>query len=138
MSSLFYVLVSRKTVLIPLRQLYPECQSYLVNLPAAENLQCLREGRCSVDKGCMPVLAERVHKFFMYHEPSALQLLAYYKTPSGSIRAGVFTRQVDEPRVITCNQHGLQKLQKIGAVKEWTPDDSFYGNLVSPSSLIRP
>lgn len=86
----------------------------------------------------MPVLAERVHKFFMYHEPSALQLLAYYKTPSGSIRAGVFTRQVDEPRVITCNQHGLQKLQKIGVVKEWAPDDSFYGNLVSSSSLIRP
>lgn len=137
MHKVHYVVVSQKTALIPLRQIYPECSKLLADLPMASNLQCL-SGPCPKDQRCMSTLAERVHLFFEHVAPSVTHLLTYFKTPSGSIRAGIFTREMGEPRVITCNPHGMQKLQSIGAVHSTILDESFFRNSYVPvSSLLK-
>lgn len=136
-----YVIVSgtsEDSALIPLRYIYPECSELLKDLPKAENLLCFR-APCTRDKRCMNVLAHRVHTFFDRVLPEKVtHLFAYYKAPSGSIRAGVFTRDMDEPRVITCNQHAMKKLQEIGSVHTVTLDESFYnGSFIPVSSLLK-
>lgn len=128
----YYIVVSDKTILIPLRQIYPECAVLLAGSPNAENLQCLRYGTCnqSVDT-CMRILAERVDKFFRLQPEERTHMLAYYKTPSGSLRGCWFTSDFDEPKVVTCNKHAFDRLRYYGEIHSWEPDSSFYGGLVS-------
>ena len=58
--------------------------------------------------------------------PDAEQLISYYKVRSGSIRAGVFNRDFDEPYTMTINPSALKNFQRDGTVTVWIPPKEFY------------
>lgn len=102
-------------------------------------LQCL-ETSCPVDANCMATLVVRVNKIFDHVEGSEL-LIAYFKLPSGRIRAGVFTSDLSEARVTTCNKTALTKFQQEGTSYEWQPGVDFFKQengqkLILPESLL--
>lgn len=139
MSSIYYTVFQNKNVFIPLRYLYPECSVFISEHDEVNQLQCL-ETSCPVDQGCMYVLAKRLSLLFEHLEDAQL-VIAYYKLRSGRIRAGVFRREMEEPRVITCNPSALTKFQREGNSFEWQPGSDFFEKkaelLIPQENLIR-
>jgi hypothetical protein len=86
----------------------------------------------------MDILAKRVNYVFTQLVPDGKMLIAYFKYPDrpNSIRAGVFTRDLDEPKLMTLNRSAFQKFQKEGATFQWFPTDEFL--LMAPSEQIIP
>lgn len=75
----------------------------------------------------MDKLVKRV-KYIFDAFPEAKLLLLYfaYRDKPGSQRAGVFWREMTEPRYITMNRGGWEKLKEIGNVYEWELPDSLF------------
>ncbi len=69
----------------------------------------------------METLAKRVLYWFERVEPKAELMVAYYKYPDqpNSIRAGIFYRDMSEPRVINLNVTAFEKFKKEGLVRYW-------------------
>lgn len=140
MKPIRYFVFCEKTVFIPLRTLFLECSTYITEHEAVENLQCL-ETSCPVDFNCMGKLVPRINTIFDQNKNFEV-LIAYFKLKgSGRIRAGVFSRDLSEPYLITCNPFALKKFQKEGIIYEWFPNTEFFTNeytdLIKPESLIR-
>jgi hypothetical protein len=115
-----------KTVFMPLRYLYAECM-VLIEESRLYPLICLRES-CHRDRNCMGVLARRVQFFFEEVSPHCEMIVAYYKWKDkpNSIRAGLFTPDLGEPRQITCNKAAFKRFQRKGDTYKWDPPASFY------------
>lgn len=86
----------------------------------------------------MDILAKRVNYLFTHVVPDAKQIIAYfkYRDRPTSVRAGVFTRDMDEPRVMTLNQSAFKKFQQEGLSFSWFPTDEFL--LVAPDPKLIP
>ncbi len=76
----------------------------------------------------MEVLAKRVKYLFDNVEPSAGLIIAYYKwrDKPNSIRAGVFDRDLQEPRHIVCNRSAFKRCQNLGDTFQWEPPTEYY------------
>ena len=140
MNPIFYFVFSKKTVFIPLRAIYPECSSLIESHTSVENLQCL-ETSCPVDANCMGKLVPRINSLFEQDEDYEL-IISYYKLRNSTrVRAGVFYRDLSEPRVVTCNPFALKKFQRDGVTYQWFPNTDFfsysYTELIKPETLIR-
>ena len=77
----------------------------------------------------MGVLANRIKYVFDTFDDSDL-LLLYFRYPDmpGSHRAGVFWRDMREPRYIVFNRSQWEYMKQIGVVYQWRlPDTLFLG-----------
>lgn len=116
-----------KTVFVPLKYVYPECMVLIEPYTQVSPLICLKSDQCPANVNCMETLAKRVNYFFTHVTPKAELLIAYfrYRDRPNSIRAGVFDRALDNPRVMTLNQSAFRKFQKEGLSFTWQPPDEF-------------
>lgn len=133
----------KHTVFIPLKYIYPECSVLIEPYQQLSPLHCLREDGCPANKNCMETLAKRVNYFFTFVTPEAELLIAYfkYRDRGNSIRAGVFDRNMKEPRVMTLNPFAFKKFQREGITYTWMPPDEFLfmhggGGLIPMENLL--
>lgn len=133
-----YFVFQKHTVFIPLKFLYPECSSLLDHYPNYHPLHCFKNDHCPANIGCMDILVKRVNFIFNEVVPEGKLLIAYFKwhDKPNSIRAGIFTKELDSPSVKTLNVSAFKKLQGQSTVYSWTPSSSYLDIL--PSSTLLP
>lgn len=123
-----YILeVNEKTLFTKFSNVYDECSFLINDLPKAYQLMCLKTD-CPRNANCMEKLAKRVKAIFDSF-PNAQLLILYYKyRDSKSLKAGVFWREMDEPKLITMNPGAWEKMKELGVIYEWEmPTDLLLG-----------
>jgi len=122
-----YYFTYRGTAFVPLRDLYPECLVLIGTEPQLYPLRCMASS-CPRNANCATKLAHRVNYFFDKLATEETILFAYFKHPDRpkSVRAGVFYRDLREPKVILCNYFAFKKFSKEGIVFQWDPPDEYY------------
>jgi hypothetical protein len=134
---------TERSVLLPLRYVYPECSKLIEPHPQMYPLKCLRNDGCPANVGCMGILVQRVDYLFSEVMPEAEMLIAYFTYgDTKSLRGAVFYRDLREPRLITMNPSGFRRLQTIGTVGTWVPTDTYkniqtYQKIIPADRLIR-
>lgn len=146
MRSINYFTYKNKTIFLPFKFLYPECSILIKGEQKLYNLLCLK-ANCPRNKNCPEVLAKRVHYFFSEVEPLGELIISYFTHPNcgTSIKAGIFTKQLDEPRLITVNKSGFDKYRKESIIKQWSVTDEFINiggyypldNIIPAGNLIK-
>lgn len=139
MESIYYFRFQHKTAFVKLEYLFPECSLLIEGKDQLYPLKCL-ESSCPANANCMEGLAKRVHYFFDKVTLDAELIIAYFKYPDRpqSIRAGIFHRDMENPRVATLNPWAFKKFQKEGEAYKWLPPAEFYqlnNVLTSPDIL---
>lgn len=137
MTSVAYFVFQGHSVFVPLKFLYPECMVLIEPHEQVYPLQCLLTS-CPADSRCMERLAKRVHFWFDKVVPDGVHLYAYYKYRDRpqSIRAGLFDKDLNEPRTIVLNQSAFRKFMKEGITYQWTPPESYWS--MTGSDIIIP
>lgn len=122
-----FFVFQRHSVFMPFRYLYPECFVLIKPHQSLHPLFCLKNDICPVNSNCMEVLAKRVDYLFTNLCTDGKQLIAYFSYPDRpkSIRAGLFTRDLSEPRLLTLNRSAFEKFRKEGVTYAWVPTDEF-------------
>lgn len=135
---LVFFVFQKHSVFIPLRHVYGECLTLIEPQQQLSPLHCLKNDVCPVNAGCMDVLAKRIDYLFTNVIPQAKMIVTYFKWRDRpqSIRAGVFDRDLEDPRVMTLNQSAFKKFQKEGISYTWIPTDEYM--LIRPSTSLIP
>jgi hypothetical protein len=131
--------VQELTIFTKLKDVYPECFLLIEQASSLFPLRCLKD-HCPRNANCMEKLANRV-KYVFDSFPKAQLLVLYFAYPDrpGATRAGIFWRDMREPRFITMNRSGWEKMKQMGVVYEWQlPDDLFLKPLSSALPIISP
>ncbi len=138
MTQAAYFVFHNKTVFIPIKYIYPECAILLQNHDNLDQLHCLKTDGCPANRNCMGTLAHRVNYFFDKVEPQAELMVSYYKIGE-SIKAGIFDRNLENPRYITCNRSAFLKFQKESIVYRWEQPTDFYlsNNVIPITQLLK-
>jgi len=125
---LSFFVFQKHSIFIPLRYVYGECLTLIDKHDQLSPLHCLKNDVCPANIGCMDVLAKRVNYLFTHVVPEGKLLVAYfkYRDKPESIRAGVFDRELSEPRVMTLNQSAFKKFQREGMSFTWMPTDDYW------------
>lgn len=133
-----FFVFQKHSVFVPFRHIYGECLTLIESQQQLSPLHCLRNDVCPVNAGCMEVLAKRIDYFFTTVVPEAKMVVAYFKWRDRpqSIRAGVFDRDLEDPKVMTLNQSAFKKFQKEGISYSWIPTDEYM--LIRPSASLIP
>jgi len=119
---------SGKAVLfLKLVKLYPECLMLTSDAPQLHPLFCLAHDVCPRNQSCMDKLVMRT-KYIFDTFPDVVVLLLYFKhhDKPDSHRAGVFRRDMTEPRLITFNRSVWEKMKTVGTAYAWTIPDSVF------------
>jgi len=117
----------RAVLFLKLQALYPECSFLIGDVERLYPLFCLQHDHCPRNNGCMEKLALRTKYIFdVFPDVDVLVLYFRYRDRPDSHRAGVFTRNMDEPRFITFNRSGWEKLKELGVVYSWVIPDSVF------------
>lgn len=129
--------VNKSTLFAKLKDVFPECEFLIGDVQKLHPLICLRD-TCHRNANCMERLVRRVKYMFDTFKDAKLLLLYFsYRDRPGSQRAGIFWRDLREPRYITMNRTGWEKLKQIGVVYEWAlPDHLFLGTKETSSQLL--
>lgn len=128
----------RAVMFIKLEYIYPECLFLIEKSPQLFPLQCLASS-CPKNQTCMDTLARRVKYLFDNFLDTDVLLLYYtYRDKINSYRSAIFTRELEEPRLITFNRSAWQKLKNIGTVYQWTIPNWLSLGLVGPQKLDPP
>lgn len=139
MEPIYYFRFQHKTAFVKLEYLFPECFILIEGKEKLHPLKCL-EGMCSANANCMEGLAKRVHYFFDNVVLDAELIIAYFKYPDRpqSIRAGIFHRDMEEPRITVLNPWAFKKFQKEGDTYKWVPPEEFYqlGNVLTVPDIL--
>ena len=115
------------SLFVKLDHLYPECPTYL-NGTELYPLWCMRNDYCPKNQNCIPILARRVGAIFSYFEKAKLLYLWYaYPDKPGATRAGLFTSDFDEPKLMLFNRHQWNKVKKKGDGYWLTPSQDMLG-----------
>lgn len=128
--------VNGKTVFAKLTDVYAACQFLIADAPQLHPLICLKSS-CPRNANCMEHLAKIVKFIFDRFEAAQLLFLYFsYRDLPGSQRAGVFWRDMRDPRYITFNRSAWEKLKKMGTVYELNiPNELLLGGSFQPKSL---
>jgi len=115
-----YILeVNKRTLFTKLESVYAECFFLIEDQPKLYPFICLNSD-CHRAANCMEKLAKRVKAIFdAFPEAKLLLLYFKYRDRPNSMRAGVFWRDLSEPRYITMNPGAWEKMKSIGTVFEW-------------------
>lgn len=139
---IFYFLVlSSKTAMFKLDDLFPECRLYREKAPQAEPLICIRDDSCPVNHGCMASLVRRIKMLFEEIVPQAELIILYFRKRNvPGLGAGVFWKDFREPRVITVNQQAWERVKFRGTTFQFLPSESFFlsGRGPEPEALTSP
>lgn len=136
--NLAFFTFQERSVFMPLRYIYPECMQLIDQSDQLYPLFCLRNDHCPKNQGCMDVLARRLDYLFTQVVPAAKMIVAYFKYRDNpdSIRAGIFMRDMKEPRLITLNRSAFVKFQREGVMYSWFPTEEYIK--ISPTPNIIP
>lgn len=117
----------KHSIFIPFKYLYPECLVLIDKGEKLSPLLCLKDS-CPVNANCPSRLAKRVKFLFDHVAPESKMIYAYfkYRDRPNSIRAGVFDRELNEPRVITLNKSAFEKFKKEGVIHQWNPPMDYW------------
>jgi hypothetical protein len=120
--------IQKKTLFMKMKDVYPECEYLIADQPQLFPFRCLRDS-CPRNANCMGKLAVRVKYIFDTFKEAELVVLYFkYRDRPQSQRAGIFWKDMREPRYITMNLYSWAKLKELGTVYEWEiPDDVFLG-----------
>jgi hypothetical protein len=131
-----FFVFQKHSVFMPFKYLYPECLTLIEPYDQLSPLHCLRNDHCPVNKGCMDILAKRVNYLFTHVVPTGQQIIAYfkYRDRPNSIRAGVFVKDMAEPKLMTLNLSAFKKFQREGFTYTWVPPDEYM--LLSPDPKL--
>lgn len=115
-----YILeVNKKTLFTKFLEVYPECEFLIRDQSNLYPLLCLQSS-CPRAANCMEKLARRVKELFdAFPQAELLVLYFKYRDAPGKLRAGVFWKDMREPRFITMNPGAWKKFKEIGEVYEW-------------------
>jgi hypothetical protein len=118
--------VKQQTLFVKLKDVYPECEFLISDQEQLHPFICFTS-HCHRNANCMEKLAGRV-KYIFDGFPHAQLLLLYfsYRDKPASQRAGVFWRDLREPKYIVFNRTAWEKMKQIGTVYEWNLPDSFF------------
>jgi len=107
--------------------LFPECSYLIKGADQLYPLFCLKNNVCPRNANCMERLAKRT-KYVFDTFPDADLLLLYFRYADmpNSHRAGVFWRDMREPRYVTFNRAVWEKMKKVGIVYEWVLPDNLF------------
>jgi hypothetical protein len=120
--------IQKKTLFLKLEAIYPECAFLLEDLNL-HPLWCLERDVCPRNSQCMEKLVKRLSCVFDEFAQAQLILLYFkYRDRPASTRAGVFFRDFREPRLITFNRTGWEKMKKAGVIYSWNLPDSLFLN----------
>jgi len=125
---MYFLLMSRKTSLFKLNEIFPECALYREQHPRIEPMVCLQETTaCTVGCNCMENLAKRLRVLFEEVLNGVDLVVLYFKKRNLHGMGGlVLWRDFREPRVITVNPTAWNKIKDRGWVYEFTPGPSFF------------
>lgn len=117
----------KHSVFVPLKYVYPECFILINEHEKLSPLQCLQTA-CPANANCATKLAKRVDFLFQHVVPEAQMIYAYfkYRDKPNSIRAGVFDREMNEPKIMTLNQSAFRKFMKEGVQSTWVPPTEYW------------
>lgn len=120
--------VNTKTIFAKLKDVFPECEVLIQDAQQLYPLRCLKD-HCPRNANCMEKLAHRVKYIFDNFKEAQLLILYFaYRDRPGSTRAGLFWRDMREPRFITFNRASWEKMKEVGVIYEWTlPQSLFLG-----------
>jgi hypothetical protein len=126
------------TIFLKLNSLYPECEFLINDLQHLAPLHCLQAEFCPRNQNCMENLVARIRYLFdTFPDAQAVLLYFRYRDRPGSHRAGVFWRDMREPRLITFNRAAWEKCKQIGTVLAWRlPDELFLQSGTSQSKPL--
>ena len=141
---LAYFVVQDKTLFIPFRYVYPECEKLIAPHPQMYPAKCLAEDGCPSNMNCMDFLVPRVNYIFDNVCNSAEMMIAYYKYRDrpNSIRGAIFHRDLRAPSIMVLNPYGFRKLQKDAEPGIWVPTAEYknlgaHRGIIPVESLIR-
>ncbi len=148
---LSYFVVNNKTMFIPFRYVYPECEKLIAPHPQMYPLRCLQEDGCPANMSCMDYLVPRVNYLFDKVSPSSQVMVAYYKyvrlNPGENenreaLMGAIFHRDLREPYLMVMNPSGFVKCQKMGEISAWVPTEEYknlgaHRGIIPVKSLIR-
>jgi hypothetical protein len=117
----------QSVLFMKLRDLFPECEFLISDLPQMYPLRCLNEDGCPRNQNCMDKLVGRLRYVFdTFPDVQTVLLYFRYRDRPGTHRAGVFTRSMNEPRLITFNRTAWEKCKEIGTAYNWPLPDSLF------------
>lgn len=139
---MYFLEIQKKTLLTKFVEVFPECEFLIQDQDQLFPLRCLL-GDCHRNSNCMETLVRRIKYIFDRFEDAHLLVLYFkYRDNPKQLRAGVFWRDLREPRYIVVNPYAWEKLKEIGTVYEWNlPDSLFLGKTEpahQPSLLVMP
>lgn len=109
---MYVFLRDEKTILVKLKDLFPECPVLLDKYPNLTPLNCFKENFCPANTRCMEMLAPRINWLFDTFKGSVL-MVVYFKTREGRLAAGVFWGDgYADPKVIRIGPKGWIKLKE--------------------------
>ena len=130
--------VQTKTIFAKMREVYPECEFLIKDAPQLFPLRCLVD-HCPRNANCMEKLAHRVKWFFDTFPKSELLILYFaYRDRPGSTQAGLFWRDMSEPRFITMNRSSWEKMKSVGTIYEYSLPDSLFLKKTGDSFIAAP
>ena len=107
------------TLFLKLRDLFPECAFQIEDAPQLFPLRCLVD-HCPRNMRCMDRLVARLKFVFdTWPETELVMLYFSWQDRPGSQRAGLFWRDMREPRCITFNRTSWEMLKRQGTVYAW-------------------
>lgn len=130
-----YVLeVNNKSLFIKMKEVYPECEFLIEDESKLFPFICLISD-CHRNANCMEKLANRVKYIFDQFESAELLVLYFrYRDFPKRHRAGVFWRDMREPRYIVMNPYSWERLKMRGIIYEWELPSSLF---LRTSSLVQ-
>lgn len=119
---------SGKSILfMKLQDLFPECSFLISDLDQLFPLHCLAQESCPRNQHCMDKLVARLRYVFdTFADVHTVLLYFRYRDRPHTHRAGVFTREMDTPRLITFNRMAWEKCKEIGVAYQWPLPDSLF------------
>ena len=130
-----YFVFQEHSAFMPLRYAYAECSVLIEPHPRVEPLQCYQTS-CPANRNCAEITARRIHYLFEEILSDDVEMLFLYfkmrnksflsevgKIPS--LGAGVFYKDMREPRWMVMNRWGFNRVRNEGVASSWLPTDEF-------------
>lgn len=136
MNPVYYFTFKKVSAFIPLKAFYPECVTLIEGESQLSPMGCFNRD-CHRSANCPELLAKKSYYFFEEVDPAVEILFVYFKwhDKPGSIRAAVINRDLEEPKVITCNKTAFEKCKREGTVKSFMPTSAFLYTQTTPGLI---
>lgn len=107
--------ISDKTLIIPLQDVYSECEKLLLKYPWLSPLHCFHQSLCPADNCCAEKLVRRCKIVFEFF-PKIELIILYWKQHNGTELEGfsVWKDFGKNPTVFTLNQKKFSDFQRCG------------------------